>query len=109
MCLGLDYPAEQVGNALRNDVWQETLEYWIRSERVIAAGVQGVFAAATPGGRIQWYCPPERAVIRPDEVHVSRRLKGYLRRERFRITFNSAFDQVIDGCADRQRTWITLI
>lgn len=38
MCLGLDYPPEQVGNDLRDEVWEEMLEYWIRSERVIAAG-----------------------------------------------------------------------
>lgn len=38
MCLGLDYAPEQVGNELRNQVWEEMLEYWIRSERVIAAG-----------------------------------------------------------------------
>jgi uncharacterized protein YciI len=37
LALGLDAPPEEVGN-LRTDVWQDTLEYWIRSERIIAAG-----------------------------------------------------------------------
>jgi uncharacterized protein YciI len=37
MCLGFDNDPGEVGN-LRSDVWQETLEYMIRSERVIAAG-----------------------------------------------------------------------
>lgn len=38
MCLALDSPPEQVGNDLRDSVRDEMLDYWIRSERVIAAG-----------------------------------------------------------------------
>jgi uncharacterized protein YciI len=38
MCLALDYEAEEVGNNLRADLAEKTLEYLVRSERVIAAG-----------------------------------------------------------------------
>lgn len=38
MCVGMDYPAEEVGNDLRESVKKDMLEYMIRSERIIAAG-----------------------------------------------------------------------
>lgn len=37
LCLALDGDIEEIGN-LREDVWEDVLEYMIRSERIIAAG-----------------------------------------------------------------------
>mmetsp|Transcript_96 Transcript_96/g.144 ORF Transcript_96/g.144 Transcript_96/m.144 type:complete len:370 (-) Transcript_96:122-1231(-) len=38
MCLGMDAPPEEIGSDLRESVWEDMLEYFIRSERIIAAG-----------------------------------------------------------------------
>ena len=48
---------------------------------------------------IQWYCPSERFVIFPDEVHVSHSMRTLINKHRYRVTFNTAFDQVIRGCS----------
>ena len=53
-----------------------------------------------------WYSPLERAVIPLDGLHVSRSLRRSVRRYQIRI--DTAFDDVLDGCADRRRPsgWI---
>ena len=58
-----------------------------------------------------WWSPDPRAIIELDALHVSRRLQRTLRSARFEVTYDRAFDQVIEGCAsapDRQGgTWLT--
>jgi len=58
-----------------------------------------------------WWSPDPRAIIEPDRLHVSRRLRRTLRSGRFQVTCDRDFPAVIDGCAtagDRVgQTWIT--
>ena len=55
--------------------------------------------------------PDPRAILPPDGVHVSRSLARTLRRGRFRVTIDAAFEDVVSGCAERRgaddATWIT--
>ncbi|MDG2222679.1 MAG: leucyl/phenylalanyl-tRNA--protein transferase [Rubripirellula sp.] len=81
--------------------------YPLTPARILAGYAQGIFATGEQDGRIEWHCPNPRAVIRTDEVHVSKRLKGYLRNQRFEIRFNNEFDSVLQSCANRDKTWIT--
>jgi leucyl/phenylalanyl-tRNA---protein transferase len=61
-----------------------------------------------PGtGDVHWYNPDPRAVLPLDQFHVSRSLLKTLRRARFRVSFDMAFDDVMKGCAARPETWIT--
>ncbi len=48
---------------------------------------------------IQWYCPRERFVIFPAEVHVSHSMRTLMNKRLYRVTFNTAFDQVIRACS----------
>ncbi len=44
----------------------------------------------------------------PREIRVSRRLERTIRSGRFEVRFDTAFEQVIGGCADRRGgSWIT--
>jgi leucyl/phenylalanyl-tRNA--protein transferase len=58
-----------------------------------------------------WWCPNPRAVIFPDQAHISKSLKKLLRKNQFRITFDHAFTQVIQACAAPREytaeTWIS--
>ena len=51
---------------------------------------------------IQWYCPMKRFVIVPEEIHISHSLRQLLKSERYQVTWNKAFDQVIEGCSAAQ-------
>ena len=49
-----------------------------------------------------WYCPLQRFVIFPREIHVSHSMRQLFRQDRYRITLNKDFDGVIRGCATAQ-------
>lgn len=62
-----------------------------------------------------WVEPQTRAIVPLDGFHMSRSLAKTLRQDKFHITCNTAFSQVIAACAqtdanhvtpDRQETWI---
>ena len=55
---------------------------------------------------IFWVDPRRRGVFPLDGFHISRSLARAMRRTRFTITTNTAFNDVVTGCADRADTWI---
>ena len=74
---------------------------------LIAAYSRGLFPMPLrPGGRIGWWSPPERGVLKPERLVVSRSLRQSCRRYEIRV--DTAFAEVIDGCADpaRPHGWI---
>lgn len=60
---------------------------------------------------IMWFSPPERCVIYPDRIKISKSLKKTIKSRRFTVTENNAFAQVIAQCAhiprkEQDGTWI---
>ncbi|MBT5109206.1 MAG: leucyl/phenylalanyl-tRNA--protein transferase [Rhodospirillaceae bacterium] len=57
-----------------------------------------------------WVDPRTRGIIPLDDVHVSRRLAKTIRADRFTVTYDTAFEATMEGCAesadDRPKTWI---
>lgn len=57
-----------------------------------------------------WIDPRMRGIIPLDDFHVPRRLKKTIRSGKYKVTFNRAFEAVMEGCAEstdrRPRTWI---
>ena len=79
---------------------------------LLSAYRQGVFPWYSEGDPLLWWCPDPRFVLFLDKVHVSRSLKRSLRADRFRVTLDQAFGDVIHNCATQPRagqdgTWIT--
>ncbi len=60
-----------------------------------------------PDVHVPWCAPDPRAVLLPDEVVVRRSLRARLRSCGWTTTVDAAFEQVVEGCADRDSTWIT--
>lgn len=61
----------------------------------------------SPGWTLPWFAPYLRAVLLPDKIEISRSLRTTLRRSDWTTSLNLAFDEVVSGCADRPRSWIT--
>ena len=76
---------------------------------LLAAYRAGIFPWSD--GPITWWSPDPRAIIPLDGLHVSRSLARTIRRGVFRVTFDTAFARVIEGCAaarpGREQTWIS--
>ena len=49
-----------------------------------------------------WYCPLQRFVIFPNEIHVSHSMKQLINKHQYEITINKDFEGVIRGCATAQ-------
>lgn len=49
-----------------------------------------------------WYCPLQRFVIFPNEIHISHSMKQLINKHQYEITINKDFDGVIRGCATAQ-------
>lgn len=49
-----------------------------------------------------WYCPLQRFVIFPNEIHVSHSMEQLIKKNRLKVTINQDFDGVIRGCATAQ-------
>ena len=49
-----------------------------------------------------WYCPLQRYVIFPDEIHVSHSMRQLVRQHKYEVTVNRDFDGVIRGCQTAQ-------
>ncbi len=62
---------------------------------------------AMEGGEIGWFSPDPRAIIPLDErFHVPHGLRRTLKKGRFELRVNTAFAEVMQGCARRPETWI---
>ena len=46
-----------------------------------------------------WYCPMERFVIFPKEIHISHSMKQLMRQGKYHITIDHDFEGVIKGCS----------
>jgi leucyl/phenylalanyl-tRNA---protein transferase len=55
---------------------------------------------------IFWVDPRLRGVFPIDGFHISRSLARTMRRTAFTVSINTAFSDVVKGCADREDTWI---
>jgi leucyl/phenylalanyl-tRNA--protein transferase len=81
----------------------------LSTERLLAAYEQGIFPWYSEGLPPLWWSPDPRAVMDPEKLHVSRSLAREIRRKRFSVTFDRAFEAVMIECGrDREDgTWIT--
>lgn len=66
----------------------------------------GRFPMCHEDGELYWHDPDPRAIFPLDRVRPNVRLQRALRSSGFRIEHDTAFDQVIRACADREETWI---
>jgi len=83
----------------------------LSSRRLLTAYTRGIFPWYEAGQPILWWSPDPRAVLWPDDLHVSRRLHRTLRRSTLKTTCDRAFGDVVQRCAEPRRyadsTWIT--
>ncbi len=80
-------------------------------ERLLLAYSHGIFPWYNEGEPILWWCPRERFIIRPGEVHISRSMKKYMKKHRLELRLNEDFAGTMHRCRKkrefREGTWIT--
>jgi len=80
----------------------------IKPEFLLSSYANGYFPMAdSRSGTIRWYSPDPRAIIPLDGLRISRSLQQTIKKGIFAIAIDTAFDDVMHGCADRNETWIS--
>jgi leucyl/phenylalanyl-tRNA---protein transferase len=75
---------------------------------IIQSYAQGYFLMADDDNNLGWYSSRDRTLIPLDErFHCPRSLRRVLNQERFSVAINRDFQAVVDGCANRDFTWIS--
>ncbi len=108
---------------LDNDLWfppvEKAEDYGLLAvggdlspERLLLAYSLGIFPWYNPDEPILWWSPDPRCVLFPSQLHVSRSLKRFMRKQLYQISFNQNFAEVISMCRqlragiDGRGTWI---
>ena len=82
-------------------------------DRLLYAYLHGIFPWYDEHQPILWWSPDPRCVLQPNEFKLARRTRRSLKNSGLEISFDGAFDGVIEACAARRPgqaqsgTWIT--
>jgi len=81
-------------------------------DRLLLAYENGIFPWFSPGDPVCWWSPDPRFVLYPNELIVRKSLRKVIRSNKFKITYDTAFADVVWQCArsprtDQEGTWIT--
>ena len=84
----------------------------LSAERLLLAYRSGIFPWFNEDEPILWWSPPERMVVDPLTYKISKSIRNLLNQNKFQVTFNQNFREVITNCQQVERkeqngTWIT--
>ena len=69
-------------------------------ERLILAYTNGFFPwySYKLEEHVHWFCPQQRFVIFPEEIHISHSMRQLLKKRNYEVTFNKDFEGVMRNC-----------
>ncbi|MBR3307768.1 MAG: leucyl/phenylalanyl-tRNA--protein transferase [Lachnospiraceae bacterium] len=83
----------------------------LSTERLLLAYSNGIFPWYNEGEPVMWWCPQERFIIRPENIHISHSLAKYMRKHEVRMSVNRDFADTMHRCRMKREnaegTWIT--
>jgi leucyl/phenylalanyl-tRNA--protein transferase len=89
---------------------EDLTEYFLQPEMMLRLYRSGAFpmAESKESMQVEWYMPETRAIIPLDNFNIPRSFKKFLKEGRFSVHFDRDFPAVVEGCASREETWISL-
>lgn len=70
-------------------------------ERLWVAAQNGIFPwTDITAPEYAWYCPMQRFVIFPDEIHISHSIRNLINKNMYRVSIDVAFSDVIRNCSE---------
>ena len=81
-------------------------------ERLLLAYNSGIFPWFNDDEMIMWWSPNPRMVLFPKELKVYKSMRQLFNQQKFKVTYNTHFKDVITACSEIERpdqdgTWIT--
>ncbi len=82
----------------------------LSKERLILAYSNGIFPWYSYGQPILWWCPKERYIIRPENIHISHSMKKFFKKHDIGFEINRDFADTMHRCRIKREfkegTWI---
>ena len=83
----------------------------LSTERLLLAYGHGIFPwFSFRDSDIMWFCPLQRFVIFPSEIHVSHSMRTLMRKNKYEMRYNTDFEQTIRHCSelriDEKGAWL---
>jgi leucyl/phenylalanyl-tRNA---protein transferase len=104
-------PFPPVDSALRDPNGLLAAGADLSPERLLDAYRHGIFPWFGEDDPLLWWSPDPRMVLFTSELHLSHSLRKTIRSGRLRVSLDSCFAQVMEGCAAPRQgqhgTWIT--
>jgi leucyl/phenylalanyl-tRNA--protein transferase len=108
--LGADTPFPSLASALEEPNGLLAVGGDLSPRRLLDAYRRGIFPWYSEGDPILWWSPDPRMVLFPAELKIARSLAKTLRNKSYEVRFDSAFDEVMRGCAaprpNQPGTWL---
>ena len=84
----------------------------LSTERLVLAYSNGIFPWYNEGDPILWWCPKERYIIRPENIHISHSMKKFMKKHDVKVELNRDFSHTMHRCREKREvteegTWIT--
>lgn len=82
----------------------------LSSQRLLLAYCNGIFPWFSEDEPILWWSPDPRFVLYPENIKVSHSMKKLLKKNIYRVTYDTCFKDIISNCANTRKdtgTWIT--
>lgn len=80
----------------------------LKPDNMLRLYASGAFPMADEKtGSINWFMPEVRTIIPLDEYNLPRSTRKTIEKIKFEIRFDTNFDGIVRGCADRESTWIS--
>ena len=80
-------------------------------DRLLLAYSNGIFPWYDEGDPIMWWCPKERFIIRPGDIHISHSMKKFMKKHAIEVVLNRDFSDTMHRCRIKREfdegTWIT--
>lgn len=78
-------------------------------ERMILAYKNGIFPLFFENQPILWWTSEIRYVFAPENIHITKRMRQFIRNKNFRLTMDKKFKEVVCACGESRKdlTWIT--
>ena len=84
----------------------------LSTDRLLLAYQHGIFPwfSFRDNDEPVWYCPHERFVIFPDEIHISHSMRTLFNKKKYTFSLNQDFEGVIHNCSklryDEEGAWL---
>jgi len=90
-------------------MWQRSVSGQFNLSAIVQGYAEGYFLMADEAGHtLNWYTSRQRTLIPLDDrFRYPKSLRRVLNQQRFAIAVNRDFVAVVEGCADRDETWIS--